>query len=54
MPAVVEKVRAWSEDPAIDCILLIDADTLSPLLGLDPSSDHLRCNGTWRPIEVDE
>jgi len=50
--AAPEKVQAWSEDPAIDCILVIDADALSPLLGLDPSTDHLRCNGTWRPIEL--
>jgi hypothetical protein len=50
--AVVEKVHAWSEDRSIECILLIDAEELNPLLGLDPSSDHLRCNGTWRPIEL--
>jgi hypothetical protein len=52
--AVVEKVHAWSEDPAIDCILLIDAEELSPLLGLDPSSDQLSCDGTWQPIELGE
>jgi len=50
MRAVVDAVHAWSQDPKIDCILLIDADELSPLLGLAPSSDYLRCNGEWRPI----
>jgi hypothetical protein len=52
--AATEKVRAWSENPAIDCILLIDAEPLNRLLGLDPSSDQLRCDGTWRPIDAGE
>jgi hypothetical protein len=52
VPAVAEKVNSWTEDRAIDCILLVDAEELSPVLGLDPLSDHLRCNGTWRPIEL--
>ena len=48
--AAVDAVHKWSEDPAIDCVLLIDADELSPLIGLAPSSDYLRCKGAWRPI----
>jgi hypothetical protein len=52
VPAVAEKVNSWTEDPAIDCILLVDAEELSPVLGLDPSPDHLRCNGRWRPIKL--
>jgi hypothetical protein len=48
--AAVDAVHKWSDDPAIDCVLLIDADELSPLIGLAPSSDYLRCKGAWRPI----
>jgi hypothetical protein len=51
--ATREEVLAWSEDPSIDCILLIDAASLSDSLGLGPSADHLRCGDTWQAIDLD-
>jgi hypothetical protein len=51
--ATRERVLAWSDDPAIDCILLIEASPLGPSLGLGTSPDHLRCYGTWRTLELE-